>query len=353
MPIERAGNDPVLPLGARRTFRFAGVISAALLLAYGLGTSLPFFAPLLAGMLTAKPAPPPGLKGALVLMVVVLITTSIGLVLVPLLRHYSFVAWVVIALGIYLSIFVSAGLGKGPVGTLLAVGFTVIPAAGLVSHALAAAVIQAFLFGVAVAIVCQWLVYPFFPEDNIAAPDSAPAADRAQSLWLALRAIFIVLPPVFVAFSNPSLYLPIIMKSVLLAQQGSGVSARAAGHELLGSTLAAGAMALLFWFALKICPALWMFFLWMLLLGIFLGSRLYGVVRSRFAPSFWVNAFVTMLILLGPALEDTANGKDVYKAFAVRFSLFVAITIYAWMAIVALEWLRAPRHAAKAALERQ
>ena len=47
-----------------------------------------------------------------------------------------------------------------------------------------------------------------------------------------------------------------------------------------------------------------------------------------------------MLILLGPAVEDSANGKDVYQAFAVRLGLFIAVTVYAWLAIVALEWLR-------------
>jgi predicted Kef-type K+ transport protein len=46
---------------------------------------------------------------------------------------------------------------------------------------------------------------------------------------------------------------------------------------------------------------------------------------------------VTLLIMLGPAVADSANGKDVYKAFAVRMSLFVGVTLYAWMALVVLE----------------
>jgi hypothetical protein len=52
---------------------------------------------------------------------------------------------------------------------------------------------------------------------------------------------------------------------------------------------------------------------------------------------------VNFLILLGPAVEDSATGKDPYQAFAIRFSLFVAVTLYAWIAIVALERLRAHR----------
>ena len=49
---------------------------------------------------------------------------------------------------------------------------------------------------------------------------------------------------------------------------------------------------------------------------------------------------VTVLILLGPAVADSATGKDVYKAFFVRISLFFAVTLYAWLAIVLLEWWR-------------
>ena len=78
----------------------------------------------------------------------------------------------------------------------------------------------------------------------------------------------------------------------------------------------------------------------MVLFGIYFSCKLYGHSSSRLAPSFWLNAFVTMLILLGPAVEDSANGKDVYLAFAVRIGLFVAVTIYAWAAILVLEALR-------------
>ena len=133
------------------------------------------------------------------------------------------------------------------------------------------------------------------------------------------------------------------MKTVLPAQQGSVVSAQSAGREMLGSTFLAGCFAIVFWFALKFWPNLWMFFLWMLLFGIYLAGKLYGVIVTRFAPSFWINVTVTMLILLGPAVEDSAVGKDPYQAFGVRFSLYVAVTLYAWVAIVALERLRAAR----------
>jgi hypothetical protein len=42
-------------------------------------------------------------------------------------------------------------------------------------------------------------------------------------------------------------------------------------------------------------------------------------------------------------VQDTATGKDVYKALAVRLSLYIAVALYAWAAIYVLETLRAWR----------
>ena len=79
---------------------------------------------------------------------------------------------------------------------------------------------------------------------------------------------------------------------------------------------------------------------------ILVGCKLYGVLRTSVAPSFWVNAIVTMLILLGPAVQDSANGDDAAAAFAVRFLTFIGVTVYAWCAIAFLEAWRARRRRA-------
>jgi len=158
-----------------------------------------------------------------------------------------------------------------------------------------------------------------------------------------LRSTLIVLPAYLLALTNPSAYLAIIMKSVSLGQQSSYVNARNAGRELLGSTFLGGCFAVLFWVMLDMLTNLWMFFLCMLLFGIYFASKIYQVSRSRYPASFWLNTAMTMLILLGPAVEDSASGKDVYAAFFVRLGLFVAVTLYAWLALYLLEFLRTRR----------
>ena len=326
---------------ARRIFRLSGTVALALAAAYALAVPLPFIAPLFALMLTAAPKPPMGPKGLFGLVMVVALSLGVGLILIPLLVKYPVVAILLVTLGLYLSFYLTVHKGKALLGAFLTMGFTLISAAGTVDFALATTLIQSLVIGITIAIVCQWLVYPWFPEDPAVtgqAPAAAPGVENSN--WIALRGTLIVLPVYLLALTNPLAYLAIIMKSVSLSQQSSMVNARSAGKELLGSTFLGGFFAILFWAMLGVLTNLWMFFLLMLLIGVYFSSKIYQLIRSRYPASFWLNVGMTMLIVLGPAVEDSDSGKDVYTAFMVRMGLFVAVTLYAWLAVYLLEYLR-------------
>jgi hypothetical protein len=326
---------------ARRVFRVSFTMALSLAIAYGMVFPLPFLAPIFALVLTAPPAPPMGVKSLLGLVLVVLITLGVGLALTPMLINYPVSALLLITAGLYFSMYLTVNLAKGLVGTFLTMGFTLIPAAGTIDFSVAVTVITALILGIGLAIACQWVVYPWFPEDPAPArPAKSAAVGAERSNWIALRATLIVLPPFLLALTNPSTYLAIIMKAVSLGQQGSVIDARNAGRELLGSTFLGGCFAILIWFALGIVTNLWMFFFWILLFCTYFASKLYKVFPSRYPPSFWQNVATTMLILLGSAVQDSADGKDVYTAFAVRMGLFIAVTLYAWAAIIVLEQWR-------------
>lgn len=330
-----------LPLPARRVFRLALTTALALALAYGLQVPMPHLVPVLTLVLASSPAPPVGLKGLLVLLLVVLLTLGLGLLLPPLLIHYALAGVLLVGIGLYFSTYLTVHRGKVMVGTLLTIGVTLISAAGTQSTALATLVIYCLGLGLVISIVCQWLVYPWFPEDGLAGKKAAvPLASRVQAHWIALRGALIVLPVYLLALINPGAYLPIIMKSVSLGQQSSLVNAKNAGRELLGSTFLAGCFALGFWVLLDLVTTLWMFFWLMLLFGIYFASKINRVIPSRFSASFWLNVAQTMLLLLGPAVQDSESGKDVVAAFVERMGLFVAVTLYAWMAVYWLEYWR-------------
>ena len=328
----------------RRALRFAAASGLALALAYGLAFPLPFLAPLFVAFLAARPGPPLAPRALALLVVVMTLALAVGVLLIPLLRYYPLTAVLVVAGGLYLSMYLALVAGKRLPGTFLTIGFTLISVAGSVDYVLATTVIEALVLAIATAVLSQWLTYPWWPEPAGCAPPADAAQESPEgSRWLALRSTLIVMPAYLLALTNPSQYLMTIMKSVSLSQQATLVDARHAGRELLGSTFAGGALAALFWSALSLHPTLWMFVLWMLAAALFVGCKLFGVLRTTVAPSFWVNTIVTMLILLGPAVEDSASGSDAVTAFFVRFTTFIGVTLYAWFAIAALEaWRRAP-----------
>ncbi|NOQ79221.1 MAG: DUF2955 domain-containing protein [Gammaproteobacteria bacterium] len=339
---------------ARRIFRLSFTPALALAIAYAVPTPLPFIAPLFAFFLTAMPGPPLGAKKLLGLVLLVMITLGMGLLLIPLLLHFQLTALLLVLIGLYLSSYLTVNLSKNLPGTFLAVGVTMISAAGTVNYSLATTIIQALIWGIIIAVVCQSLIYQLFPEDP-PKPSVKPLSDNSQSTeqqeassevkgavqsnWIAIRSTLIVFPAYLLLLTNPMMYLPIAIKSVLLSQQASAVDAKSAGNELIGSTLLGGLFAILFWFALGIWTNLWMFFLWMLLFSLFFSCKIYQLIATRFPASFWLNTAVTMLILIGPAVEDSASGKDVYAAFFSRAMLLILITLYAVFAVYFLEYL--------------
>ena len=139
------------------------------------------------------------------------------------------------------------------------------------------------------------------------------------------------------ALIAPDAFMPLIMKSVSLGQQASETHARNASRELIGSTLLAGLLAILLWSALSLFVHLWMFFLWTLLFGLWLARKLYRLSPTRLSPGFWLNTLVTMIILLGQSVQDSAAGKDVYSAFSVRMGLFILVTLYACLMVQVLD----------------
>jgi hypothetical protein len=158
---------------------------------------------------------------------------------------------------------------------------------------------------------------------------------------MAWRATLVVMPAFLLALTDPAGYLPIVMKAVSLGRQ-SCTTARSAATELMGSTLMGGLLAILFWFALGLFVDLWMFFLWTILFALVVARRLYAIRPTHATPSFWLNSLVTMIILLGQSVEDSAAGKDVYQAFAVRMALFIGVSLYA---MLMLRWIDLRRSA--------
>ena len=328
----------------RRALRLAFGVACGTALAFALALPIPFLTPVLALLLLVARNTPLNARSTLTLALTIALTTGTGLLLSPVLRYQPFAGVLLVALSLFLCFRYSLRGGNGMLGTLLVIGLTMISAAGTAELALGQTVVEALVKGALLASLCIAISHWLFPEPpDVPAPAPAAPIPTGRANWVALRAVLVVLPAWLLALINPASYMPLVMKAVSLGQQTCNLDARHAGRELLGSTLLGGALAILFWTLLSLCPQLWLFFLLMLLFVLLLARRLYRLVGNGLSPSFWLNSGVTLIILLGQSVQDSAAGKDVYSAFAVRMGLFLLVTLYACAAVYLLDSRAAAR----------
>lgn len=321
MPIE---------LRRLRALRLAWGVALCLVVSFGIGLPVPILAPVFAVLLLAMRSQPLPLRAAPALAVLVLLACGSGLLLIPLLRHAPVSGVLLVGVGVFLTLRYALMGGNGLLANLLIVGLTMIAAAGTSDFTLALSMVEALAKGMLLAVLGTALAHVLFPEPaNAPAQPVPPLPGRAHVSWVALRATLIVMPAFLLALIAPDQYMPLIMKAVSVGQQAGETRARHASRELVGSTLLAGLLAILMWGALSLFVHLWMFFLWVLLFALWQARRLYQVVQNRQSPAYWVSCLTTLLILLGQSVQDSAGGQDVYKAFAVRMALFLAVSVYA------------------------
>ena len=321
MPIE---------LRRLRALRLAWGVALCLAASFGIGLPVPILAPVLAVLLLAMRNQPLPLRAAPALAVLVLLACGSGLLLIPLLRHAPLSGLLLVGVGVFLTLRYALKGGNGLLANLLVIGLTMIAAAGTSDFTLALSVVEALAKGMLLAVLGTAVAHVLFPEPADAPTQPVPPLlSREHVSWVALRATLIVMPAFLLALIAPDQYMPLIMKAVSVGQQASETHARHASRELIGSTLLAGVLAILLWGALSVFVHLWMFFLWVLLFVLWQARRLYRAVDTKQGPAYWVSCLTTMLILLGQSVQDSAGGQDVYKAFAVRMALFLAVSVYA------------------------
>jgi hypothetical protein len=328
----------------KAVLRLATGLGLAVLVSYGLGMTAPFVVCLLTILILCKPGPPiPFVKG-MVLALVVLALLAAGVLMVPILEHYAVTGVLLTTALLYMTYFIGARRAS-PMTVILVIAIAAIPVVGVVDQGFAGKLGSAMATGLAVGIVVNGVSHALFPDD--APPTTrgtAPVAPSPQAAHrAALQATLVIMPVFVIALSNPTHFFPAIVKSGALGQQARSTSARSAGSELVGSTIMGALMAAAVWLGLSLAPTLWMLMLWMMAAAFWAGRRLFRVRPTRWAPTFWSNALVTMLILLGPAIEDSVVGKDVFKASVTRTALFIGAALYAWAIVWTFERWFPPR----------
>jgi len=287
----------------------------------------------------ALPLPAPKLKAGVGFLVVLTGSLFAGLLLLPPLQNQPMVGVILLVLALYWSFYFTAKGGSALIGTFATVGIAVSTAVGTVNLDAVLAIVSGVSFGALVGFLFVWVAHAFLPDSMAVMPESPtpakppapPAADLSAARWSAFRSLMIVLPvALWFLFSSASIaYVPVMIKVASMGQQATNDGARLAGRSLVMSTLVGGAGAIIGWQVLSIAPTLTVYTLIIALAGLILGPKIFQGRAMHPQASTWSYAFLTMIVILAPAVMDSAAGGPAGLKFWDRLVMFGGTTLYA------------------------
>ncbi|WP_224784808.1 DUF2955 domain-containing protein [Marinihelvus fidelis] len=324
------------PVAVRRIYRLAAGSALSLVVSQVMGISLPFVAPVLTFLLLGLPVPAPGLKKGLGFVIALIVPMLGATFMLPFLEHARWAGIGLVTLALFYTFYFTARGGPAVLGTFMTIGITVVVTIGSVNTVILMNLIQAFaanaLVGVGFVWVAHWLLpdlpgTPVLPKPPKAAPDYRKAGRSA------IRSLLVVLPLVllFLFSSASAAYTPVMIKVASMGQQATVESSRSIGLSLLESTWWGGVAAMLAWCLLTAWPSIIMFTLLTLLAGLVFGRFVFSGIAVNPDFSKWTYAFVTMLVLIGPAVTDSPLSDGV--SFGMRLWLFMVIAVYGTVAV--------------------
>lgn len=113
-----------------------------------------------------------------------------------------------------------------------------------------------------------------------------------------------------------------------MGQEVSRSSTKAAAKSLIFSTLAGGIAAVVAWQVLSIWPSLTMYVLLIALAGLLFGQKVFSGRGLHADAATWSYAFLTMIIVLAPAVLDSDFGSAAGVKFYDRLLMFGWATLY-------------------------
>jgi hypothetical protein len=340
MPTENAAAQPLMhPVAARRIIRLAFGTAAALWFSQAVAWDVSFIMPVLVSFLLAVPIPAPTLKKGLGFILALAIPVSTALLLLPFLYDYRAAGILILLAACFWSFYYSAKGGSPVLGAFLTVGLAILTAVGSVSIDAALMVTKAVVINAVIALLFVWLAHAFFPDppppENKARKPAPPAISREIAIWSAWRSTVIVFPVMlfFLVYSESATYLVVMIKVASMGQQVENDNTRAVGRSLLLSTVIGGIGAIIMWEILSIWPSLVMYSLMVILGGLIMGRRIFQGMAMHPRAGTWSYAFLTMLVIIAPAVMDSASGGAADAKFWDRLLMMFGATFYSVAAV--------------------
>ena len=336
-----------MDIASLRTIRLG--VGAALCLVFSELVAWPmsFIAPVLTLFILALPVPAPKLSAGIKFMLVVPIILYLATLILPMLVRQPLVGFILLVIVLFWSFYFTAKGGNAVIGTFATVGIAISTAIGSVNIDAVFAVLEGVTVGTVVGVTFVWIAHALLPDSKAEVAKmpprpAPPTPDLKTARWSAYRSMVITLPVViwFLLSSASTAYLPVMIKVASMGQQASGEGTRQAGRSLIMSTVIGGALAIIGYQLVSVVPSLTLYAIFVALTGFFVGRRIF--VGPAMSPDggTWSYGYLTMLVILAPALMDTSTSAGV--KFWERIFMFGATTLYSVAAVYVFDafWQR-------------
>jgi len=338
--------NPGMDIASRRILRLVLGVALSMLFSQVINWPLSFVAPVFTIMLLSLPYPAPSLKGGLNFLLTLIGALLAGHLLLPFLDHAPMAGLLLLALALFGSFYYTAMGGSGLTGTFLILGMTFLVSVGSLSIDGYIALTKGLAIGASVGIAFVWVAHALLPDPP---PESSPAnhhpsspkPNQLEAIRSALRAFVVVFPVAFLCLciSTSGSYIVVMIKVATLGQQASADKSRGAGRQMIESTVWGGVGAIIAWIILSACPNLAMYTLLIALAGLLYGPEIFKGEGMHPKGGMWSYAFITMIIVLAPAVGSSASGTSAVGRFWARQLQFLGVALYGTFIVAAFNAL--------------
>jgi len=338
-----------MSIASVRILRMALGTALSMLFSQIVNWPMSFVAPVLTMFILSLPFPAPKLIAGIKFALVFVIAIHAGLIFLPFMLNQRMVGILLLGLALYHSFYFTARGGNAVLGTFATVGLALVTSVGTVSTDAVLALVGGLSIGAVFGVLFVWVAHAILP-DSKARPEPAqapagkptpqkPVLEAARrSAW---RSMVIVMPVIlwFMLSSASASYAAFMIKVASMGQQAGVEQSRQAGKSLLLSTVIGGIGAIVAWQVLSIWPSLVIYVLLIGLGGLIMGPRIFAGAGMHPAGPTWSYGYLTMIVVLAPAVLDGQTGASADAAFWSRLQMFIWATIYGTGAVFVFDTL--------------
>ncbi len=345
-----AAQSKGMSIASVRILRLALGTSLSLWFSQAVGWQMSFIAPVFTMLVLGLPLPVLKLKQGVVFIAVLAVALYSGMLLLPMLLEQPAVGLLLLTLALFWSFYFTAKGGSALIGTFATVGLALVAGVGSVNVDALLIVAGDVVLAAAIGVLFVWVAHALMPDSMAADPVQAPAKkppeaskpDLADARWSAFRSLLIVWPVALLLMlsSSSTAYIAVMIKVASMGQQATNDDTKGAGRSLILSTIIGGIGAVIGWEMLSIAPTLTLYTLIIGLAGLIMGPKIFQGAAMHPRAGTWSYGYMTMLILLAPAVMDSIGGASASVKFWDRIIMFAGATLYAVAAVYVVDAFR-------------